>query len=93
VSGSQLKDIVSSQPDWVSLLPESINDDSNYTLALQKGPAFNGELFFNDISFTEPALLAETWELLDKYARYRTSQCLHIDTDKPLNACQSIDNI
>lgn len=93
VSGSQLKDIVSSQPDWVSLLPESINDHSNYTLALQKGPAFNGELFFNDISFTEPALLAETWELLDKYARYRTSQCLHIDTDKPLNACQSIDNI
>ncbi|MDN3376966.1 MULTISPECIES: metallophosphoesterase [unclassified Pseudoalteromonas] len=93
VSGSQLKDIVSSQPDWVSLLPESINDDSNYTLALQKGPAFNGELFFNDIGFTDPALLAETWELLDKYARYRTSQCLHIDTDKPLNACQSIDNI
>jgi len=93
VSGSQLKDIVSSQPDWVSLLPESINDDSNYTLALQKGPAFNGELFFNDISFTEPTLLAETWELLDKYARYRTSQCLHIDTDKPLNACQCIDNI
>ncbi|MFY8325492.1 metallophosphoesterase [Pseudoalteromonas sp. ZZD1] len=93
VSGSQLKTIVSSQPDWISLLPKSINDDSNYTLALQKGPAFNGELFFNGISFTEPALLAETWELLDKYARYRTSQCLHIDTDKPLNACQSIDNI
>ncbi|MGO2477825.1 MAG: metallophosphoesterase, partial [Pseudoalteromonas sp.] len=93
VSGSQLKSIVASKPDWISLLPESINDGDNYTLALQKGPAFNGKQFFSNISFSEPVLLAETWELLDKYARYRTSQCLHIDTDKKLYACQSLDNV
>ncbi|MGS0497494.1 metallophosphoesterase [Pseudoalteromonas mariniglutinosa] len=93
VNGSELKTMIASQPDWVLLAPDSITDSQTYNLALQKGPAFNGELFFNSITFAEPQLLAETWQLLDQYARYRTSQCLHIDTNTQLNSCQDQANI
>ncbi len=93
VSGLDLKTMAANQPDWLLLAPESINDSQNYTLALQKGPAFNSELFFNGVAFAEPQLIAETWQLLDQYARQRTSQCLHIDTDTQLNACQNQANI
>lgn len=93
VSGFDLKTMAANQPDWLLLAPESINDSQNYTLALQKGPAFNSELFFNGVTFAEPQLIAETWQLLDQYARQRTSQCLHIDTNTQLNACQNQANI
>ena len=93
VSGRDLKAMAASQPDWLLLAPDNINDNQSYSLALQKGPAFNAELFFNGITFAEPQLLAETWQLLDQYARQRTSQCLHIDTNTQLNACQNQANV
>ncbi|MGO2074530.1 MAG: metallophosphatase, partial [Pseudoalteromonas sp.] len=88
VTGSELKALATSQPDWVLILPEVINNSQSYTLALQKGPAFNSVLFFNNVTLTEPQLLSEAWETLDNYARYRTTQCFHIDTDTQLNSCQ-----
>ncbi|NUJ69867.1 metallophosphatase, partial [Pseudoalteromonas sp. 2102] len=36
---------------------------------------------------------AESWWLLDNYARARTSQCLYIDTDNMLNACKADDAV
>lgn len=93
VSGRDLKAMAASQPDWLLLAPDNINDNQSYSLALQKGPAFNAELFFNGITFAEPQLLAETWQLLDQYARQRTSQCLYIDTNTQLNACQNQANV
>ena len=47
----------------------------------------NPELFFNNVNFLEVSALSESWWALDQYARYRTSQCLHIDTFKTLNSC------
>ncbi|MGO3300014.1 MAG: hypothetical protein ACTILD_04735 [Pseudoalteromonas sp.] len=41
VTESELKALATSQPDWVLILPEVINNSQSYTLALQKGPAFN----------------------------------------------------
>ncbi|WP_350636878.1 hypothetical protein, partial [Pseudoalteromonas sp. GW168-MNA-CIBAN-0100] len=55
--------------------------------------ALNPDLFFNGVTFNDVAPIAEAWWLLDQYARHRTTQCLHIDTNTPLNACQDIANI
>lgn len=92
VSGSELNNMLAAKPDWLQLRPESINPDENYDVAVFKGVALNPELFFTDVSFENIELINEAWWILDKYARYRTSQCLHIDTDRPLNACNNIDN-
>ncbi|WP_404340693.1 metallophosphoesterase [Pseudoalteromonas mariniglutinosa] len=91
ITGAELKNMLSSQPTWVTITPADILDSENYTVALQKGPAFNQALFFNTSAINEPSLLAEAWFILDQYARYRTSQCLYIDTDNTLNACK-VDN-
>jgi len=93
VTGASLKKMVFDQPDWVSLLPKDIIDSNIYKLALHKGPALNLSLFFPQIQQKEAAVLDETWWILDKYARNRTSQCLHIDTDTKLNACKQDDNV
>lgn len=93
VSGEDLKTMAISQPDWVYIAPENIDDTEMYTVALQKGPAFNGELFFGSANLMNPTLLAEAWAVLDNYARFRTTQCMYIDSDDILNACKVDDSI
>ncbi|WP_372759824.1 metallophosphoesterase [Pseudoalteromonas sp.] len=93
VSGTDLNAMLADQPDWFLLTPDTIEAAANYQVALFKGPALNPELFFNGVTFNDVAPIAEAWWLLDQYARFRTSQCLHIDTDTPLNACQDSANI
>lgn len=93
VTGSQLKRMLESQPEWVSLVPDNIDDASTYLVALFKGPALNSKLFFPALPNLEAQLVAESWWLLDNYARARTSQCLYIDTDNILNACKADDAV
>ena len=91
VSGVQLEGMAVEQPAWFAKLPSPLLAGKTYTVVLQKGPALNLPLFFpqtfNEQSNASAALLSESWFALDQYARYRTSQCLHLDTDKALIAC------
>lgn len=93
VTGAELKAMTASQPNWVYIAPSDILESQTYMVALQKGPAFNSELFFNNVNLNTPTLLAEAWAILDNYARFRTSQCLYIDTDSQLNVCKVDDGI
>ncbi|WP_372770377.1 metallophosphoesterase [Pseudoalteromonas sp.] len=89
ISGTQLNQMRQAKPDWVFKLAsdKSINNDKTYRVALQKGPAFNSDQFFSGVTLPEPSALSESWWALDQYARQRTSQCVHIDTNQPLNSC------
>ena len=93
VSGSDLTTMFASQPDWFLLKPEDIQPTNNYEVALFKGAALNPDLFFNSVTFSNVEPIAEAWWLLDKYARARTSQCLHLDTDTELYSCNNLANI
>ncbi|MDE3271124.1 metallophosphoesterase [Pseudoalteromonas sp. G4] len=95
VTGSELNQMRLAKPDWIFKLAsdKSINNDKTYRVALQKGPAFNGSLFFSSVTLPESTALSESWWALDQYARHRTSQCVHIDTNQPLNSCLRDDNI
>ncbi|MBG9998177.1 metallophosphoesterase [Pseudoalteromonas sp. NSLLW24] len=93
VTGTDLNTMIASQPDWFVLKPEDIQVTTNYNVALFKGPALNPDLFFSSVTFNDVKPIAEAWWLLDQYARFRTTQCLHLDTDTQLNACQDVANI
>ncbi|NMF48954.1 metallophosphatase [Pseudoalteromonas arctica] len=93
VSGSDLTAMFASQPDWFLLKPEDIQSTNNYEIALFKGAALNPDLFFNSVIFSNVEPIAEAWWLLDKYARARTSQCLHLDTDTELYSCNNLANV
>ncbi|MBE3673361.1 metallophosphoesterase [Pseudoalteromonas distincta] len=93
VSGSDLTTMFASQPDWFLLKPENIQPTNNYEVALFKGAALNPDLFFNSVTFSNVEPIAEAWWLLDKYARARTSQCLHLDTDTELYSCNNLANV
>jgi predicted MPP superfamily phosphohydrolase len=93
VTGADLNSLLASQPDWFLLKPETIQTTVNYDVALFKGAALNPELFFNGVTLNNVKPIAEAWWLLDQYARFRTTQCLHIDTDTQLNACSDLANI
>ncbi|GAB0110428.1 metallophosphoesterase [Pseudoalteromonas distincta] len=93
VSGSDLTTMFASQPDWFLLKPEDIQSTNNYEVALFKGAALNPDLFFNSVTFSNVEPIAEAWWLLDKYARFRTSQCLHLDTDTELYSCSNLANV
>ncbi|MEI8617027.1 metallophosphoesterase [Pseudoalteromonas sp. B193] len=93
VSGSDLTTMFASQPDWFLLKPEDIQPTNNYEVALFKGAALNPDLFFNSVTFSNVEPIAEAWWLLDKYARARTSQCLHLDTDTELYSCNNLANV
>ncbi|MBH0069718.1 metallophosphoesterase [Pseudoalteromonas sp. NZS100] len=93
VSGSDLTAMFASQPDWFLLKPEDIQSTNNYEVALFKGAALNPDLFFNSVTFSNVEPIAEAWWLLDKYARARTSQCLHLDTDTELYSCNNLANV
>jgi len=93
VSGSDLTTMFASQPDWFLLKTEDIQPTNNYEVALFKGAALNPDLFFNSVTFSNVEPIAEAWWLLDKYARARTSQCLHLDTDTELYSCNNLANV
>ncbi|MBH0022002.1 metallophosphoesterase [Pseudoalteromonas sp. SWXJ133] len=93
VTGTDLNTMIASQPDWFVLKPEDIQVTTNYNVALFKGAALNPDLFFSSVTFNDVKPIAEAWWLLDQYARFRTTQCLHLDTDTQLNACQDVANI
>ncbi|WP_024596012.1 MULTISPECIES: metallophosphoesterase, partial [unclassified Pseudoalteromonas] len=93
VSGSDLTTMFASQPDWFLLKPEDIQPTNNYEVALFKGAALNPDLFFNSVTFSNVEPIAEAWWLLDKYARARTSQCLHLDSDTELYSCNNLANV
>lgn len=93
VSGSDLTTMFASQPDWFLLKPEDIQPTNNYEVALFKGAALNPDLFFNSVTFSNVEPIAEAWWLLDKYARARTSQRLHLDTDTELYSCNNLANV
>lgn len=95
VTGRDLKQMQLAQPTWqlTRSTTEEVNDEQQYVLALHKGAAFNPELFFEQQLYTNPTALAESWWSLDQYGRYRTSQCLHLDTDTTLNACKRDETV
>ena len=87
VTGSDLNTMFASQPDWFLLKPDDIQAASTYQVALFKGAALNPELFFSGVTFSNVEAIDEAWWLLDQYARFRTSQCLYLDTDNQLFSC------
>jgi len=87
VSGKNLKIMVNEQPTWFFQAPENISDSLIYKVLLHKGAALNPDLFFANVDFESVIPLSETWFVLDKYARFRTSQCRHLDTETILNSC------
>ena len=93
ITGTDLNTMIASQPDWFVLKPEDIQVTTNYNVALFKGAALNPDLFFSSVTFNDVKPIAEAWWLLDQYARFRTTQCLHLDTDTQLNACKDVANI
>ena len=93
VTGTDLTSMYASQPDWFLLTPDNIQATSNYDVALFKGAALNPELFFNGVTFSNVEPIAEAWWLLDQYARFRTSQCLYLDTNSQLFSCTNEENI
>ncbi|MBQ4798163.1 metallophosphoesterase [Pseudoalteromonas sp. MMG006] len=93
VSGTDLNNMFASQPDWFLLKPDEIQADSNYQVALFKGAALNPDLFFNGVTFSNVEVINEAWWLLDQYARFRTSQCLYLDTDNRLFSCDDQNDI
>ncbi len=93
VSGAQLKLMVETQATWQLYGINSIDDTTMYNLALYKGAAWNPQLFFNNVTFSNVVEIGETWWVLDQFARFRTSQCLHLDSETRLNACIADDQI
>ncbi|WP_282131835.1 metallophosphoesterase [Pseudoalteromonas aliena] len=93
VSGSDLTAMFASQPNWFLLKPEDIKATENYDVALFKGAALNADLFFNGVTFSNVEPIAEAWWLLDQYARFRTSQCLYLDTNNQLFSCDNKTDI
>lgn len=91
VTGKDYKTMLQKQPSWVAYPSIEIDEQKTYQVLLQKGPALNAEMFFSGVKFQGVTALSETWWALDRYARERTRNCLHIDSDTPLNveACES----
>ncbi|CCQ12454.1 5'-nucleotidase [Pseudoalteromonas luteoviolacea B = ATCC 29581] len=90
VTGSNLKQMQLIQPSWPLIKADDapINDEQVYRVAFHKSSALNPERFFSAVLYTDPIALSESWWSLDQYARHRTSQCLHIDTETILDACK-----
>ncbi|MDX1505051.1 MAG: metallophosphoesterase [Spongiibacter sp.] len=87
VSFAELQQMLSAQPDWRTAMREGLSDAAPIKVVLQKAPALNISTFFPGLSDRSAEFLSEAWESLDTYARHRTSQCLHIDTDTRLYSC------
>lgn len=88
VSGAELEAMIGQQPQWQYFGEQQFNAESTYTVALYKGAALNPALFFTDVSFDNTTALNDSWRVIEEYGRYRTSQCLHLDSDTQLNACK-----
>jgi len=74
--------------DFELYLPEDLQADHRYAVALQKHVAFQPDLHLPaGILLTPPWSRMEAWELLAHYARFRQSECLYIDVDEPLEDC------
>lgn len=88
VTREELLQMQQAQAQW--RVVEKDNPDSEFALklVLQKGPAQNLSQFFPDLAARDATFLSEAWQSLDVYARHRTAECLHLDSDKRLNACE-----
>ncbi|MBB3046784.1 putative MPP superfamily phosphohydrolase [Litorivivens lipolytica] len=86
VSQADFAAMQAAQPTWVVETRDGALPDP-LTLIVQKGPAWNIPLFFNNLAQPEYTFLSEVWESLDQYARHRTTNCLYLDSDRTLSSC------
>ena len=98
ITGENLKKMIVQQPLWLYqgiTGVDELNDETEYKVALNKGPAINITAFFNDdVTYTnEPELLSENWLLLAEYAERRMSSCLYIDTDSEVSDCLETEHV
>ena len=73
---------------WSLALGEGVEPGGSYRLAIQKHAAFNPSAYLPPgVTPTDPQPALEVWEVLDRYARGRNGQCLHLDVDERVRGC------
>ena len=89
VDGSDLQTMAAQLPaGWGWAGPDTIDPGKNYVVALQKRTVMHpGDYFPSTVSVTGATFASEVWEVLDGYARARTSACKYMDADLPLTVC------
>ena len=88
VTGEQLTSMRQAQPDWNYAGVEQIEASQNYSVLLHKAAALNPTAFFGEgETLQQVNFMSETWYAIDKYVRYRSSQCLFVDSDETLPSC------
>jgi 5'-nucleotidase / UDP-sugar diphosphatase len=74
--------------DFVLVLPEPLQEDRLYAVAMQKHVALRPDRHLpSGIVLSPPWARMEAWELLANYARSRQSACLYLDVDESLEDC------
>ncbi len=89
ISGADLQTLASSIADpWAYVGPDAIDPDRTYKLGFHKFSAYNPEEYLPEgVAIQSFEFECETWELLDRYARQRTGECLFVDVDESLSDC------
>jgi 2',3'-cyclic-nucleotide 2'-phosphodiesterase (5'-nucleotidase family) len=89
VTGEMLAAMTDDQSDWLNSMPNAVNPNQLYTLALHKGAALNPALFFNSkIELLNTKFLSETWQVLERYSNQQTEKCQFVDSQNLLFECR-----
>jgi len=73
---------------WSLALGEGVEPGGTYRLAIQKHAAFNPSAYLpRGLTPTDPQPALEVWEVLERYARGRSGECLHLDEDDRVRGC------
>lgn len=88
ITGANIQKMLTQQPLWLYKGIEDLEDSTEYTLALNKGPAINISAFFTDVEYvSDPEFVDENWQILTDYGVKRMEQCLYVDTDNSVVSC------
>jgi len=95
ITGENIKKMVTQQPLWLYKGIAELDDGTEYTVALNKGPAINIPAFFtDDIEYlSEPEFFDENWQVLSDYGVKRTADCVYIDNDNTIITCIKTEHV
>ncbi|GHB62482.1 hypothetical protein GCM10008107_09450 [Psychrosphaera saromensis] len=95
ITGANIKKMVTQQPLWLYKGVTELDDETAYTVALNKGPAINIPAFFtDDIEYvSEPEFFDENWQVLSDYGVRRTAACVYIDNDNTVIDCIKTEHV
>ena len=93
ITGENIKKMVIQQPLWLYKGVTELDDETSYTVALNKAPAINIPAFFtDDIEYvSEPEFFDENWQILSDYGAQRTGECLYLDTSNTMVRCTTTE--